>query len=75
MIITSSKIALVKSIQNITQSKSPRIFFDFDGIVSGIKLPDVDKWPSSSYSFSLWLNIENFDEPTGSQFYEPRLFR
>ncbi|PRP84623.1 BEACH domain-containing protein [Planoprotostelium fungivorum] len=68
------KILLLSTLQNAASQRVPRVFFDFDGIRSSLQLANLEKWPSFSYSISLWFCVEDFEDPFRTKTYEPRLF-
>jgi hypothetical protein len=62
---------LLKCLQKMSHS-DPQTYFDFDGVDSGLKLPDIQKFPNKSYSISLWIRIEKFKN--NFSHFSPRLF-
>ncbi|GAM17220.1 hypothetical protein SAMD00019534_003950 [Acytostelium subglobosum LB1] len=68
---------LLSTLQNIaiTRNPGPQVYFDFDGRVSSINLPTLDKWPfAKGFTCTTWVRIESFVDPTGTPDYKPRLF-
>ena len=43
---------------------APCAFFDFDGVSSGLHLPNLSGWPTTrGYTFTTWLRVEAFESP------------
>eukprot|EP01064_Diplonema_japonicum_P037364 TRINITY_DN8719_c0_g2_i1.p1 TRINITY_DN8719_c0_g2~~TRINITY_DN8719_c0_g2_i1.p1 ORF type:complete len:3517 (+),score=722.39 TRINITY_DN8719_c0_g2_i1:99-10649(+) len=61
-------------------TKAPPAFFDFSGVHSGLKLPDLSSYPSSNgYSISMWIRIESQRPPclaglSDLESYKPHLY-
>jgi hypothetical protein len=66
---------MIETMQTIASKRAPKVYFELDGLHSGIKLPEFEKFVSPAYSISLWFCIESLDHIAASPYYEPRLFR
>ena len=69
---------LLEAIEQMTMKEGPNNFFYFDGVKSGLAIPEIEKWPSHGYAFSTWIRVESYSHPrphsVPKKFHQPRLF-
>lgn len=62
--------------QMIEKGTGPRYYFNFDGINSALKLPDIDRFPMDGRYMSLLttINIESYEHPETGKPLSMRIF-
>ncbi len=68
------------SVRNLVWFLPPRQFHSFSFSLSlslqGLLLPSINQWPINGYTFSTWLWVDSFSDPSGKPLeYFPYLFR
>ncbi|ELR19290.1 uncharacterized protein ACA1_264640 [Acanthamoeba castellanii str. Neff] len=61
----------------LTYHHGPTAYFEFNAATteSGLLLPSINQWPINGYTFSTWLWVDSFSDPSGKPLeYFPYLF-
>eukprot|EP00850_Spirogloea_muscicola_P002042 SM000007S21002 [mRNA] locus=s7:1425419:1443445:- [translate_table: standard] len=59
---------LLRTLQEMVKGEGPAVFFECNGLDSGIEVKAPIKWPNShGYSFTCWLRIEAYPSVTQEQ--------
>lgn len=68
-------IPLLQALDSMIEtSDTPPYYFHFDGVEAALILPPLSRFPlGRGFTFSAWIQFEDFNDPIGRPNYQPRI--